>query len=135
MRVYRLTFRTPGIFLDRDVFRGSLTFEVRKDGETEWTSIESAGIVAIPEDKFTLNSVVMDLRPASTIDVPTRDKQNAIYYLVVPDGSYTEYRIVADHCPDCWDLYQETGRADQIIDTNNRRGRIIVGKGSFGEVS
>lgn len=135
MRVYRLTFRTPGIFLDREVFKGNLTFEVRKDGEEEWKSVESAGILVIPEDKFTLNSVVVDLKPASVIDVPTRDKQNVTYYLVVPDSAYVEYRIIADHCPDCWDLFQETGRADQIIDTNNRRGKIIVGKGSFGEAS
>ena len=135
MRVYKLTFRTPGIFLDRDVFKGGLAFEVKREGEEGWIPFESAGILAIPEDKFTLNSVAVELRPVSTIEVPTRDKQNAIYYLVVPDGSYTEYRIVADHCPDCWDLFQETGRVDQIIDTNNRRGRIIVGRGSFGEVS
>lgn len=130
MRVYKLTFRTPGIFLDREVFKGQLYFEIKKNGT--WMSVEQAGIQVVPEDRFRLNSVILEPK-FTTINVPTRDSQNVTYYMVVQDGAGYEFRIVADQCPDCWDFFQDTDRQDQIIDLENRRGRIIVGQGFIGE--
>lgn len=134
MRVFKLQFRTPGIFLDRETFKGKLYFEVdQRDGQG-FVPVENTGILVLPEDRYRANAVVTDARFTSTIEVPTRDSQNAIYYMIVGEGTANaiDFRIVADQCPDCWDLFQETHQEDKILEPTNRKGRIIVGQGTIG---
>ena len=132
MRVYKLSFRTPGIFLDDQFIsrKGTLAFEVKKPNG-DWESVESAGIQVIPESKFKADSVVRELQ-TEAIAVPTRDAGTLTYYMLLGDTEELDYRIKAKNCPDCWDFYKDTGRdTEEWILDGSRRGWIVVGKGKI----
>lgn len=132
MRVYKLSFRTPGIFLDEEGnnFTGNLTFEV-ETGEGIWQEASEVGLQVIPADHFRPNTAVTTLVTAS-IAVPKRNDGLREYYVLMEDDQKYNFRIVADHCPDCFDFFRETGQGEERILDNDRNGRIVVGTGFFG---
>lgn len=134
MRVYKLSFRTPGIFLDEqgNNFKGTLVFEIRKPGETEWKSVEDYGIKVIPDANFRINSITDVPGFVDTINkVPKRDEGILKYEIVIPDADTYEYRIIATKCPDCYTLFNESGMEDRIEEPGNPNGRLIVGQGTI----
>lgn len=137
MRVFKLKFRTPGIFLDEqgNNFKGDLIFEVKKEGDTEWKSVEDYGIKVILEKNFKVNTITNIPEFVSTISkVPKRDEGELNYEIVIPDNDKYDYRIIATKCPDCYTLFRETHQVDRIIDTANPNGKIVVGQGTINKV-
>lgn len=128
MRVYKLSFRTPGVFLDREGnnFKGNLEFEVEKNGE--WVSAQEAGLQVISSSHFSDNIVLQTL-PVTELDVPTRDEGIKVYYLLIQDNDSWNFRLVATECPDCWDFFNEIDPS-KILEPN-RTGKIIVGEGTI----
>lgn len=135
MRVYSVLFRTPGIFLDEDGnnFKGNLTFELLLNGT--WTNINQVpGIKVIQDTNFQLNSFSSKLYTVENLKVPKRNEGILKYDFILQDDASYKYRIVADGCPECWDLFKENeGYQGEILDYDNRRGRIVVGSGIIGQ--
>lgn len=128
MRVYRLTFRTPGIFLDEEGnnFRGRIYLEL-KNGD-DWVSPESLGIQVLPED-FPLNKVVGSYQTAS-LALPKRGDGTRIFNILLPDSVEEEprkYRIVVEDCLDCYTLIEEGGYEGSILDSRH----IVVDTGTI----
>lgn len=142
MRVFKVSFRTPGIFLDREgnEFRGSLEFELKPldsaDIPENWKKPSDLGIKVIAHENFQVDTITPTLR-IGEITVPTRGDGTKDYEIIIPDTAGYEYRIVATKCPDCWDLFDEGTEEERnkIIDKGDRNGRIIVGKGYIPAVS
>lgn len=136
MRVFRLSLRTPGIFLDREGndFKGTLEFQLRRHStapvdEGDWETPENLGIIVT---EVVVPDVVSENIPTvNKVVVPARDEGRKDFDIVIPDEVQYDYRIVATNCPECWTFFEETGRGT-ILDSNNRKGRIIVGNGTIG---
>lgn len=135
MKVYKLTFRTPGIFLD-DQFeagKGKLYFEVRNSGtEEEFKPVEEFGVQMISEKNFKDPNSVVENLIVQEPEVPSRDDGKVTYYAILKEDQCLEYRIVAENCPDCWDFYRDSNKDSSWFIEGGRRGKILVGRGTFG---
>lgn len=136
MRVFRLSLRTPGIFLDREgnEFKGALEFQLREHSEApvdegDWKTPENLGIMVT--EVVPLDFISENVPEVNKISVPARDEGRKEFDIVIPDTAVYDYRIVATNCPECWTLFEETGRG-VILDTGDRKGRIVVGNGTIG---
>lgn len=142
MNVYKLTLKTPGIFLDKQGnpnFTGNLFFEINTQGD-EWKNVNDLeGIAIISEDNFDeLPAVVPEVRLEQSIEVPSGDEGTRIYYVAIPASYFdstgvVNYRIVATGCVDCWEFFVDIGEPERV-DMSNKKGRIIVGEGKIRKV-
>lgn len=136
MKVYKLTFRTPGTFLDEDGnnFRGTLTLELSEDA-SDWKSPEDLGLKVFSDEDFQVDSInAKPLTILSPVPVPKRNEGTVICYILLPDNTMYQYRIVATKCPDCYDLFKNYDYPDTEILDEDRNGRIVIGKGTIGSV-
>lgn len=139
MKVVQIKLRTPGIFLgqadpDQNIPTPELTLKVRElIDETpieDWQDINGYSKIRVLPDTYLPTNmergyVTQAQIETGSVEVPLQGEREKIYNLLVEDGKKWDYRIEANPCVDCVEVFKTYGRNEDILSSIS----VVVAKG------